>query len=78
MNINIIIYSMYRVDALRTPSRLRAGYQTLFLWRGRYDFPGSIPARRSILFLKLKYTLFTLSQDKKSEKSLSFDGTGIL
>ena len=33
-----IIYSMYRVDALRTPSRLRAGYTTLLQWRGRYDF----------------------------------------
>ena len=39
----IIIYSMYRVDALRTPSRLRVGYLTLFQWRGRYDFPGSRP-----------------------------------
>ena len=35
---HIIIYSMYRVDALRTPSRLRAGYPTLLQWRGRYDF----------------------------------------
>ena len=33
-----IIYSMYRVNALRTPSRLRAGYPTLLQWRGRYDF----------------------------------------
>ena len=33
-----IIYSMYRVDALRTPSRLRAGYPTLLQWRGRYGF----------------------------------------
>ena len=29
---------MYRVNALRTPSRLRAGYPTLLQWRGRYDF----------------------------------------
>ena len=29
-----IIYSMYRVDALRTPIRLRAGYPTLLQWRG--------------------------------------------
>ena len=29
MNRHIIIYSMYRVNALRTPSRLRAGYPTL-------------------------------------------------
>ena len=33
-----IIYSMYRVNALRTPSRLRADYPTLLQWRGRYDF----------------------------------------
>ena len=37
MNINPKIYSMYRVDALRTPGRLRAGYPTLLQWRGRYD-----------------------------------------
>ena len=29
-----IIYSMYRVDALHTSSRLRAGYPTLLQWRG--------------------------------------------
>ena len=29
-----IIYSMYRVDALRTPIRLRAGYPTLLQWMG--------------------------------------------
>ena len=29
-----VIYSMYSVDALRTPSRLRAGYPTLLQWRG--------------------------------------------
>ena len=33
-----IIYNMYRVDALRTPSRLRAGFPILLQWRGRYDF----------------------------------------
>ena len=38
MNRHTIIYSMYRVDALRTSSRLRAGYPTLLQWRGRYDF----------------------------------------
>ena len=32
-----IIYSMDRVDALRTPSRLRVGYPTLLQERGRYD-----------------------------------------
>ena len=32
------IYSMYRVNALRTLSRLRAVYPTLLQWRGRYDF----------------------------------------
>ena len=29
---------MHRVDALRTPSRMRVGYQTLLQLRGRYDF----------------------------------------
>ena len=33
-----IIYSIYRVNALRTPSRLRAGYSNLLQWRGMYDF----------------------------------------
>ena len=33
-----IIYSMYRVNALRTPSRLRAGYPTLLQWRGGVRF----------------------------------------
>ena len=70
MNIHIIIYSMYRDDALR---RLRAGYPALLQWRGGTIFPGSRPAHdyhtavlaiecfltRSMLFLKLIYTLFT-------------------
>ena len=70
-----IIYSMYRVDALRTPSRLRAGYPTLLQWRGRYDFPRLKTSRvlphtsvlviecfltRSTLFLKCIYTLYTV------------------
>ena len=38
MKRHIIIYSMYRVDALRKLSRLRAGYPILLQWRGRYDF----------------------------------------
>ena len=66
---------MYRVDALRTPSRLRAGYPTLLQWRGRYDFSRLKTSRllqhtsvlviecfltRLILFLKCIYTLFTV------------------
>ena len=65
------IYSMYRVNALRTPSRLRAGYPTLLQWRGRYDFSRLKTSRllphtsvlviecfltRSMLFLKCIYT----------------------
>ena len=37
MNRHTIIYSMYRVDALRRASRQRAGYPTQLQWRGRYD-----------------------------------------
>ena len=75
MNRHTSIYSMYRVDALRIPSRLRAGYPTLLQWRGRYDFPRLKTSRllphtsvlvigcfltRSMLFLKCIYTLFTV------------------
>ena len=39
MNRHTIIYSRYRTNALRTPSRLRAGYlPRLSQWMGRYDF----------------------------------------
>ena len=70
-----IIYSMYRVNALRTPSRLRAGHPTLLQWRGRYDFSRLKTSRklphtsvlviecfltRSMLFLKCIYTLYTV------------------
>ena len=66
-----IIYSMYRVNALRTPSRLRAGFPTLLQWRWRYDFSRLKTSRvlphtsvlviecfltRSMLFLKCIYT----------------------
>ena len=70
------IYSMYRVNALRTPSRLRAGYSTLHQWRGRYDFSRLKTSRvlphtsvlviecfltRSMLFLKcLVYSLLDI------------------
>ena len=71
-----IIYSMYRVNALRTPSRLRAGYPTLLQWRGRYDFSRLKTSRvlphtsvlviecfltRSMLFLKCIYTHYIQS-----------------
>ena len=71
-----IIYSMYRVNALRTPSRLRAGYPTLLQWRGRYDFSRLKTSRvllhtsvlviecfltRSMLFLKYIYTHYIQS-----------------
>ena len=71
-----IIYSMYRVNALRTPSRLRAGYPTLLQWRGRYDFSRLKTNRvllhtsvlvigcfltRSMLFLKCIYTHYIQS-----------------
>ena len=70
-----IIYSMYRVDAIHTPIRLRAGYPTLLQWRGRYDFPRLKTSRvlpytsvlviesfltRSMLFLKCINTLYTV------------------
>ena len=70
-----IIYIMLRVDALRTPSRLRAGYPTLLQWKGRYDFSRLKTSRflpqtsvlviecfltRSMLFLKCICTLFTV------------------
>ena len=70
-----IIYSMYRIYALRTPSRLRAGYPTLLQWSGRYDFSRLKTSRvlphtsvlviecfltRSMLFLKCIYTLYTV------------------
>ena len=70
-----IISSMYRVNALRTPSRLRAGYPTLLQWRGRYDFSRLKTSRvlphtsvlviecfltRSMLFLKCISTLYTV------------------
>ena len=70
------IYSMYRVNALRTPSRLRAGYPTLLQWRGRYDFSRFKTSRvlphtsvlviecfltRSMLFLKCIYTHYIQS-----------------
>ena len=71
MNRYIIIYSMYRVDALRTPRRLRAGYPALLQWRGRHDFPGSRPVHDYhtpvlviecfLTRLKLICTLFTLT-----------------
>ena len=75
MNRHTIIYSMYRVDALRTPSRLRAGYPTLLQWRGSYDFyqaqdqPHGYHTSvlviecflsRSMLFLKCINILFTV------------------
>ena len=68
-------YSMYRVDAFRTSSRLRATYPTLLQWRGRYDFSRLKTSRllphtsvlviecfltRSMLILKCIYTLFTV------------------
>ena len=71
-----IIYNMYRVNALRTPSRLRAGYPTLLQWRGRYDFSRLKTSRvlphtsvlviecfltRSMLFLKCIYTHYIQS-----------------
>ena len=67
---------MYRVNALRTPSRLRAGYPTLLQWRGRYDFFRLKTSRvlphtsvlviecfltRSMLFLKCIYTHYIQS-----------------
>ena len=67
------IYSMYRVNALRT---LRAGYPTLLQWRGRYDFSRLKTSRvlpqtsvlviecfltRSMLFLKCIYTHYIQS-----------------
>ena len=70
------IYSMYRVNALRTPSRLRAGYPTLLQWRGRYDFSRLKTSRvlphtsvlviecfltRSMLFLKCIHTHYIQS-----------------
>ena len=70
-----IIYSLYRVDAFRTPSRQRAGYPTLLQWRGRYDFSRLKTSQllpdtsvlviecfltRSMLFLKCIYTLLTV------------------
>ena len=70
-----IIYSMYRVDALHTPSSLRAGYLTLLQWRGRGDFSRLKTSRllphtsvlviecfltRSMLFLKCIYSLYAL------------------
>ena len=70
-----IIYSLYSVNVLRTPNRLRADYQTLLQWRGRYDFSRLktnqlIPCTyklvmecfltRSMLFLKCICTLFTV------------------
>ena len=66
---------MYRVYALRTPSRLRAGYLTLLQQRGRYDCSRLKTSRvlphtsvlviecfltRSMLFLKCIYTLYTV------------------
>ena len=69
----IIIYSMYRVDARRTSSRLQAGYPTLLQWRRRYDFSRFKTSRLlphksvlviecfltcSMLFLKCLCTLF--------------------
>ena len=70
------IYSMYRVNALRTPSTLRAGYPTLLQWRGWYDFSRLKTSRvlphtsvlvikcfltRSMLFLKCIYTHYIQS-----------------
>ena len=67
---------MYRVNALRTPSRLRAGYPTLLQWRGRYDFSRLKTSRVlphtsvlviecfltcSMLFLKCIYTHYIQS-----------------
>ena len=70
------IYSMYRVNALRTPSRLRAGYPTILHRRGGYDFSRLKTSRvlphtsvlviecfltRSMLFLKCIYTHYIQS-----------------
>ena len=51
MNRHIVIYSMYRVDNLRTPSRLRAGYPTHYSSGGGGTiFPGSRPGFMTRLF----------------------------